>query len=482
MLKPEETPISQPPAPAPAEKPIVQTPTTTSGSFDTLKKTWSGSLICKILVVGVAFLLLLFFILVIVFGSKSSCTSYKEQIIKDEKSMKDLNTTIAGIKKDIDNCNERRNECNGKEKTCQTTLTSCQGDVKTCGENLKKAQEEYQACKTEQQKCNDDVIICQKEGEDLKTKIRQKQEEIVHWKDEVSKINSSVHNLTTKLSYFKWGALGGGVAVLIETIDLIYEASRNGKLATDITVKSLHLKECQGRLPPLEKEIAALKASLDKIKGEIDHCGELLTNCKHEIANERIIQDQLKEEIKSLKWQIEPIPKLAVDQAKLQLIKEIENYEVDHILLHNGTDKGYHKNDLYRDLADKRPLVYIARTDTGYVFGAATNISWPQKNNDYARDPLAYTFSTTRDLICPVLNADQAVFNTDDNFLQFGNKEIMVDKGDVMHPSGEATADMTYNCSFPDKENFYHGGKYFTIKDLFIYQIILTKKSAKQKY
>lgn len=490
MLKPEEVQGAQPTV---AQLMGQQTPgpTTTEGGVGvTFKKTWSASLIFKILVVGAGVLLLLFFILTIVFGAKSNCTSYKDDVNTKQKLgilrrnyflllVNSTNSTLNQLKKDLVVCNEKQSACNTKSGTCSSSLDKCKTEATACQKSLEKANQELTTCKTERTQCNDELEACKKESTDLQTQITQKDQELAHWKAEVQKVNSSVVNETKKLTIFRWVSIGEGAAILAATIDVIIQHVKNGNLNQQITTKNTEIAECKKKLEPLEKEVTAAKAEIEKAKGDIEHCNELKENCAHEIIQERLITDQLRKEIESLQAQVEPIPKLAVDQAKLQFLQQVTNTEVNAFLLHNGTEQGYHKADLYAHLGTSRPLVFIIRTDTGYVFGAGMNISWPRTQNVYFEDHGAYTFSTTKDKVCKVKDPLKAIYNTDDNFFQFGGREIMVDKSDVKHPSGEAESDTSYDCGSKEPEKFYHDGKFFTVKELLIYRIEITQKKQR---
>jgi hypothetical protein len=111
---------------------LTQTPSATNNTagLGALKSAWSSSLIIKIIAIAVGGLFLLFFILMIVFASKSTCTTYKDQVTNKDKEIAKLNTTLKTL-------NGQVAECQGNLGTCQKREQACDSDLRTCNNEKK---------------------------------------------------------------------------------------------------------------------------------------------------------------------------------------------------------------------------------------------------------------------------------------------------------------------------------------------------------
>lgn len=415
----------------------------------------------------------------IAFAAKSTCSSLKSDIQKNEATIKGQNNSIAQLRKDLTECTTNTEDCEHKRRSCDSDLDKCKQEHTACDTNLKQAKSDTENCKKDEEKCKTSLSGCQRDNDGLRNTLKNYENEVIALQEHAKTLNTTLTSLNTEFTYFMWGDIGGAVAIVAEGIGLWVQIAANSNLTAEAALKDGQLRDCQGKLYNLQAEVITLKTELERLQSELDRCNGERTTCNHELANEKVINEGLRKELETLHWEVEPIPKLALDQAKLQLLLETTGYTATHTVLFNGSRDSYIKSRLGGYLQDKKPLIFVVRTDDGYVFGGATTISWP-KTIGYSEDKGAYTFSTTRERICKVRDAGRAVNNVDDNFIEFGSREIVINANTGIITTGEATADQTYDCGAKEgeREKFYHNGKTYSVRNLLIYHIDIKKKTT----
>lgn len=480
MLKTEEGKATES---QPVSALLQTTPAPTTGnnaSMAALKNAWGASLIIKIVACAIGGLFLLFFILMIVFAAKSTCTSYKDTLTQRDKTISTMNKTISTQSAQLAECTSSLGSCQQRETVCDGNLKTCTSDKKTLEEKVAQLTKEKEACTSDLTKCHDDVTTLQNKVRELEGKVGKKDEEIKNLNTEIHNLNTTLQNTKSELTKYQYGVIGGAVAVVGETIAIIVQWSRYSSLEQEKTKYENLYRDINGTVQNLKDRLKEKEAELEKAAESLRECLESKRQLGELLAAEREITKKLREEIDQLHWQIEPVPKLALDQAKLMLLQEEAKLEISHELVYNATDVGFDKATFLAKISAKRPLVFVARTESGYVFGGGMNISWPNGDNAYGEDPAAYTFSTTRDKICKIKPSDvkTAVYNTRDNFVQFGVGEFIIGKGETKHATGEATADKSYDCGASEgegKHQWYNNGQYFTLRDFAVYQVFIKK-------
>jgi len=452
------------------------TTTGTSGlkqGFTHVKGAWSSSLYMKIISVGILVLFLLFFILMIAFSvSSKNCEGDLSKANKDKAA---LNSTIKNLKSENDDLKTQIDGEKKKNTQLQTEINGLKKQVDELNKKIGEKDSEITSLKNKQKELENTIESLTNENNRLRQDISNKDAEISQLKNEITTRDHKIGNLTKEYNTCFYVGLGLGATNLGVIIDDIVShvsiSGKNTEIAT-LTNENLDLK---GKIHNLDTKITELGKQLNASKEEIDHVNQLRQQCQAELAQERTLLEDCIHEKSKLAKQIEVIPALAVDSAKLQLLMEEANYTVTDYLEYRGSEAGYHKADFLKTMRGKRPNVIVLKTSTGFVFGGCSNVTWDTTNN-YMVDPLAFTFSTSNHKICPIKDPNRAILPEDGTLFQFGAGEIKLDTSDSKHPTGTATADKTYDCRAPDPHNFYTDGEYFTISEVLAYSIDIKKK------
>ena len=461
-------------------------PTTTKSSsfgistkegFQNVKKAWFGSLIIKIISGVILALIVLFFILMLVYVKKNTACATDLQTQKSLIVGKD--SEIRRYKSDVEDLNSKLESERRKSSQLQADVKKLETQVKDLNAKVEEKDKEIVSLKADKQKLQEEKEGLEREITKLQEEIRAKDSEISNLHGEVSKRDAEIAKLKKEITNYQWIVGGSGVAHVGQIIDEIVTHIGLSTQTQKAETLDSENRDLKGKLQNANSTIELLNKEMERLKQDIEEVNKLRQQCQSELAHERQLYEDCVHEQTKLHQQIAIIPSLALEQAKLQLLMQETNYTVTATPIFNGTDLGYDRNTFFNRVGEKKPTVSIYKSNTGYVFGGALNIAWPQTSGFHI-DPKAFTFSTTNNRICPIRESqkERAININPDNFMEFGDHEFFVDKSAGKHPQCTAEADRTYSCGARDPHSFYGDGQYFTINELVVYEVKLQKITA----
>lgn len=437
-----------------------------------MKKAWAGSLIIKLISGAILALIVLFFILMLVYAVKNSACFKDLQTQKDLATRKD--TELRRYRAEYEDLNSKLDSEKRKNSVLQFDVTSLQRQVKDLNVKIEDKSKEISNLTSERKQLQDKIQGLDREINHLHEDIRNKDQEISHLHEEVSKKDTEIATLKKHISSYEWGLIGSGVAHVGMLVDDIIAHVGLNEQRKRLEVLDSENRDLKGKVHNANTTIELLGKEIESLKQDVDEVNKLRQKCQSELAHERQLYEDCMHEQKRLHKQNEIIPVLALEQAKAQMVMHEANYSAVTNLLYNGSESGYDKNTFINRVGDKKPTVVIYKTTTGYVFGGSLNIAWGQTGG-FQSDPKAFTFSATNNKVCPIRDPTRAVNFNFDNFMEFGDKDFAIDKNSGKRPQGSGEADRVYKCNAQDIHSFYGESQYFTISDLLVYEIKLTK-------
>eukprot|EP01022_Parablepharisma_sp_SALTPOND_P028394 TRINITY_DN708_c0_g1_i1.p3 TRINITY_DN708_c0_g1~~TRINITY_DN708_c0_g1_i1.p3 ORF type:complete len:507 (+),score=64.66 TRINITY_DN708_c0_g1_i1:8298-9818(+) len=461
-------PLSEPTA---TSQPSTGERLTTKETIKSITKTWKSSLFLKIIsgvVVLVVILFIVFMSTTIAFSSeKGSCKSDLES----EKSKVD------SCQKKVDSLNGRVNELNEqlesekkKTRTLESEVTQLKKKQEDLEKTIKDKDSEIASLNSKNKELTGKVASLETQVRNLQNEVQQKNSEIDHWKQEVHTRDEEIAKVKNQLKYFQWGAVGSGVVhvgVIIDDIAAHSSAGTQRRKAEELENKN---RDLQGQINNANNKIKELDKENERLKEEVNHVNELRQHCQQDLAHERELYEECMRGQEKLRRQIDIIPKLALDQAQLQILMQETQKTMAYSLIYNSTLHGFHKEEFINRVKGCRPTVVIIRTTSGYVFGGSTNITW-ESSGGVQTDPAAFTFSSTNHHICKIKEPKRAVYFNDEYFIEFGDPEFWVEKTDNKVARGNAESDRVYNCGANDRQNFYNDGVELTVQELLVYEV-----------
>lgn len=462
-----ETPVLEPLGPAPTKD------TDKGATMKLVKAAWSGSLIIKIALIAVAVLFLMFFIMTIAFGSsRSSCV---DNLSKEQQKSKELDGQIARLKQDLKSVQDALDKEKAETKRLREDIDRLNKQITDLKADISKKEGEITSLKQEVKKVTEEKEELQRQINHLNQQLRDKDQEIEHWKHEVTVRDHNITTLKAEITNYIWYLVGSGGVHVGQLIHEIWVHVVLGTANTHIANLTNQVTNLHGEVKNLKDMITRLNNEIEGLKQEINHLTDQQRVCQSELAHAKMEAEELKRELTKIRKQLDIIPKLALDQAALNMLLRDTGHTMSTSLMYNGSHDGYHKIDFISRIGTRRPTVVVVRTKSGYVFGASLNITWAT-SGDFKEDAGAFTFSSSRDHVCTVSKTNEAVRFLESNFMEFGNHEIAIESGDSKNPLGAATSDITYHCGADDHTTFYNDGTQFTVEDLWVYHVELTKK------
>eukprot|EP00826_Nyctotherus_ovalis_P007641 TRINITY_DN1193_c0_g1_i8.p1 TRINITY_DN1193_c0_g1~~TRINITY_DN1193_c0_g1_i8.p1 ORF type:complete len:389 (+),score=137.46 TRINITY_DN1193_c0_g1_i8:191-1357(+) len=317
--------------------------------------------------------------------------------------------------------------------------------------------------------CSDNYFNAEKEYEDLKKRVVQKDHEVglikVSIFEEEEKIRTASTKLNGKLDELKklttnHTNLEAQLKELKHTLNVTQEKhqklkTQNDNFQANITEKEEKVKKLTETASIMKKDIVTNKYERQALEIPTYVAGGL---CVVELIYNAVVYFQLlaaNSELDELRH---------YDIAFEKLARDFENYEIFAKHKHRVERVRCSDKKTLEDIkncANKGPTITAITTEDGYRFGAVLNVNWGTDRKNY-EDPRAYTFSDTVGLEADINDGHHAMI-VGDNLVQFGETDIVVAKDTTGTAVGK-----TYTVPEPyNYKTFYYNGT-FTVRDLHI--------------
>jgi len=418
-----------------------------------------------------------FFSTTIVYSSDTStCNTQlndqKSKSSSQEEKIKTLTGEKEQLQKNLDD--EKR-----KSSSLQTQVDSLKKDITDLNKKIADKDSEITTLKGKVSELESKISNLESEVNRLRSEIQQKDGEINNLKHELSVKEAEIVKLKKDIYYYQLACIGSAVVhvgVIIEDVIAHISLSRETKRAAEFENENRNLKgelnTTQHKVKEQESQIAALNEQINQVQKQHDLCKSTLI-----IEIEK--NDALNRTNHQLKGQLEAYPSLAVEQAKLQILKKVTGYNIEATELYNARKEGYDPVRFNALIGTAKPTIVVVRTSTGYVFGGSINITWGNSGGLH-RDDNAFTFSTTHNHICKVQIAEKAINFGSNYFIEFGDPEFYIARSDSFTTTGYAESDHEYACNAREKGSFYSDSNSFTVEDLFAYRVDITPGNPQQ--
>lgn len=464
------------------DSPYVASPATEdslsfANTVKVVSKAWSRSVGVKILSFLAVAIIALFIVFTITMSSFTAGNAICDKDLNEEtEKHEECTNKVGGLDADKKDRERDLKNIDNDIMELQNDIKALELEIKNSNTNIENQTKEILELKNQQGTLTDKKN--EKEGQlGRKESERTTRESELTEKQKVEgDTNKTIDDVKIKRKYLIIAAgVTGGINVI--NIGLVayfrYKLQQLQKTA-DAAERENH--SLRGKLHNMNDRIANLKSKIESLKAQKIKTNDSINACINDKdVKMNNLQTDLKDENK-LRNMSKSLYSLGLDQATVEYLLPLGNItSLNNQSIYDSKKDGFDLNKLNAALNNKSSLLIIMTSTKEYVFGVYISSVYDTEKKSIS-DNSTFTFTTTRNKVCPVRIPGTALVISESNLLNIGDGEIVVEKSDTTTAKVTVNPGRGYNCDVRDFHPFYEEDGVFRIKDLVVHEIKIDRK------